>query len=111
MRNRFARGNQCELRKPVKQSHLLAVEQPVGIEILDLRPDLDRQPVHVAHFKFANAAFSFAHGRQRFRNVFAQCVDGAGTCNDNALHGFDLSVKYKITVTIARPRAFRCRPQ
>ena len=87
LRDGLARGDQRELGEPVVERDLLAVPVLLGNVAVDLRADLDGEPLHVADLQGADAAAALAHGLKRARHVVPEGVDRAGAGDDDAVHG------------------------
>src|SRR5690606_18292364 len=96
-RDGLARREHGELREPVVECRLLAVEILFGRPSAHLRANPDRQPVQIRDVKLADTARPLAHGGAGRGHVLPQCVDGAGAGNGDAPHARPCSATRRST--------------
>ena len=84
--DRLARRDKRELREAVVKRLLLAVEMRVGLVVLDLPADPDRQPVDVADVEVADPAAAFPHRLEGLGDGMAERIDRACPGDDDAFH-------------------------
>src|SRR6056297_754289 len=84
--DRLTRGDQGELREPIVEGKLLAIEPRFGVISFDLTADLDGQTIHVAEFKVTYSATPFAHRPEGIFDILAERIDRPCPGDDDTLH-------------------------